>query len=68
MSRANPTVVDRITGVIVMAIIGFIIGAGMRAAEWIIPKPETRVVVCMADDLDVVACKSLNSLVNAEKP
>lgn len=43
--------------------IGAIAGAGMRLAEWAIPKPESRVVICWANELDQVEiCRSLQEL------
>lgn len=40
---------------------GAIAGVGIRAAEWAIPKPETRVMVCFAADT-IETCKSLSTL------
>lgn len=43
---------------------GAIVIIGVRAAEWIIPAPETRVIVCMAEDMDKVdTCVDLKELV-----
>ena len=42
---------------------GVLIGSGMRAAEWAIPAPETRVIVCTIDDFDQVeTCTSAAEL------
>jgi len=40
--------------------IGVCAGLGMRAVEWLIPQPEARVIVCMADDTtDKAICMPL---------
>ena len=31
---------------------GLLVGAGIRAGEWLIPAPDTRVIICFADELD----------------
>jgi hypothetical protein len=46
--------------------LGVCVVAGIRAAEWVIPQPELRMVVCLADDLGSVhACRTLNELLEA---
>ncbi len=43
--------------------LGVLVGSGVRAAEWAIPAPEMRVVVCTMDDFDhVETCKSAAEL------
>ena len=45
-------------------LLGFVLMVGQRAAEWSIQKPETRVIVCMADELGTVEiCRTLDDLV-----
>lgn len=42
---------------------GVLFGAGTRAVEWVIPAPETRVIVCTVDDFDhVETCTSAAEL------
>ncbi len=43
--------------------LGVLVGTGVRAAEWAIPAPETRVIVCTVDDFDhVETCTSAAEL------
>jgi hypothetical protein len=43
--------------------LGVLVGAGVRAAEWAIPAPEMRVIVCTIDDFDhVETCTSAAEL------
>jgi hypothetical protein len=43
--------------------LGALVVVGMRAAEWLIPKPETRLIVCLAEDVDKSrACRTLDEL------
>jgi hypothetical protein len=59
-------VVETVRVLLAVLAIGVVAGSGIRAAEWAIPKPETRVIVCMADDLDKIACKSLTDMLPAK--
>lgn len=44
--------------------IGALVMGGMRLAEWVIPEPEVKVIVCLADDVDrIETCESLSDLV-----
>lgn len=44
--------------------IGLLVAGGMRLAEWVIPEPEVKVIVCMADEVDrIETCQSLSDLV-----
>lgn len=44
--------------------IGVLVAVGLRLAEWVIPEPEVKVIVCMGDDVNKVeACQSLSDLV-----
>jgi hypothetical protein len=44
--------------------VGALVVVGMRAAEWLIPKPETRLIVCFAEDVDNSrTCKTLDELI-----
>lgn len=42
--------------------LGATVMAGMRAVEWLIPKPEIRLMVCMYDELDKLECKTAAEL------
>ena len=45
--------------------LGALVGTGIRAAEWVIPAPEMRVIVCTIDDFDhVETCTSAAKLLN----
>jgi len=60
MKKTKELLVD---GLQIIAI-GVLVAAGFRLAEWVIPEPEVKVIVCMADDVDrVEACESLSDLV-----
>lgn len=51
-----------------LVLVGMLIMGGIRAAEWLIPAPEERIVVCMAMDLpDHVECRALDKLMRAKK-
>jgi len=44
---------------------GIVLGVGMRTAEWLIPKPESRILICMyGEPLEGPACKKLSELVD----
>ena len=46
---------------------GALMQLGIRAVEWIVPKPETRIVVCLASDLgEIEVCRSAASMI--QKP
>lgn len=46
-------------------IVGVFLGIGFRGTMWLIPAPETRVLVCMADDLrHVKSCETLADLID----
>ncbi len=43
---------------------GILVMIGIRAAEWFIPAPEQRIVICFANELDQVEiCKELNEII-----
>jgi hypothetical protein len=53
---------------LLLLICGATVGAGQRAAQWSIPEPEQRVVVCMIHDIETnVTCRSLFELINRPK-
>lgn len=62
---------ETVKTVLQMLAVGVIVVIGMRAAEWLIPAPEMRVIICMADDVGTVeACASAAELLksaNTEK-
>jgi len=44
----------------------FVVGG--RIAEWVIPKPETRILVCFHSDLrDGTVCRSLKDIIDAQQ-
>lgn len=45
---------SRLTAVAQIIAIGALVMIGIRAAEWVIPGPATRVVICFANELDQV--------------
>lgn len=54
---------DRLIAIAQIIGIGALVVAGMRAADWVIPKPESRVVMCFANELDQVEiCRNLKEL------
>ncbi len=47
---------------------GALLIVGMRAAEWLIPKPETRILICFEDDVRLGnTCKRLDELREAKQ-
>lgn len=55
MDKAKELAIDALK----LVVLGVLVGAGVRAAEWAIPAPEMRVVVCAIDDFyKVEACTS----------
>ena len=43
--------------------LGVIVMAGVRIAEWLIPAPEMKIVICLASDIgEVEICNSLADL------
>lgn len=47
--------------------IGALMMAGMRVVEWVIPQPETKVLVCFASDAGKISqCKRLDDLIKKE--
>ncbi len=48
--------------------VGFLVGVGIRAGEWLIPKPELRVLICQANQASkVAACKRLDEMLAAKE-
>lgn len=47
-------------------VIGAAIMVGIRAAEWLIPQPETRVIICTYDDMGETECKAAADLMRAK--
>ncbi len=39
-------------------ILGAVVVAGMRAAEWLIPQPEARILVCVTSDTGKRDCRT----------
>lgn len=49
--------------------VGFLVGVGIRAGEWLIPKPETRVLICQAGAAGkAVVCQRLDEMLKAKAP
>ena len=52
-----------------MLVIGASLMLGIRAVEWLVPEPPSRIIVCMASDLGKRECRNLEELMQAkEKP
>lgn len=47
--------------------VGILAGAGFRIAQWVIPEPDTRIVVCMASDARYGECRLLSELKKASR-
>jgi hypothetical protein len=48
---------------LLLILIGGLVVVGMRIAEWIIPQPEMRVIICTANDtMKIDTCKSAADL------
>ncbi len=45
-----------------LLIAGFLVMCGLRAAEWLIPQPETRVILCLDDERYGSLCASLDEV------
>lgn len=44
-------------------LLGASVMAGMRLVEWAVPRPATKILICMVDDTGTVeVCKSLDEL------
>lgn len=55
---------ELIKNVLKLMAIGAIVIVGVRVAEWLIPAPEMRIIVCMGEDIKKVdTCVSLKELV-----
>ena len=51
--------------IVKLLLIGAIIVAGMRAAEWLIPEPESRVLICFPSDTEKFrGCRSLADMID----
>lgn len=54
---------ETIKSVLTIIAAGSLIVVGFRIAEWVIPAPDTRVVICFANELDQVEiCKPASEL------
>ena len=59
---------DEIKHACLFIAVGMLVGIGIRAGEWLIPKPELRVLICQADQPSkVVACKRLDEMLAAKE-
>jgi hypothetical protein len=57
-----------VINILYVVAIGALAGLGIRAAEWAIPAPEMRVVVCAADEMyKVKECRSAADLLREAK-
>ena len=57
--------IEHFKSVAQILLVGALIVVGMRAAEWVIPQPEMRVVMCFANEIDQVeVCNSLKELLD----
>ena len=41
--------------------VGFVIGSGIKIASWAWPDPTQKVLVCMVDELSLLACEPLKT-------
>ena len=49
--------------------VGVLVGIGIRASEWLIPKPEMRVLICQAGAANKAeACQRLDEMLKAKTP
>ena len=56
---------DELRHALFFVLAGCLVAVGNRVGEWTIPKPETRVLVCLADKTGTVeVCKRLDELKN----
>lgn len=61
--------IEEAKALLLFVIAGMLAALGWRAIEWSIPKPETRVLVCMADETgDVEICRTLDELTKEKQP
>lgn len=59
--------VEKFKIAITLLVVGVLVGTGMRAAEWAIPAPQTRLLFCFANDLGKVeACKTFEEISEAK--
>lgn len=60
--KTYPTL--KLSGAVLLA--GVLFGVGTRIGQWLLPAPDTRVVVCTPEDADVYeACSELGSSLDA---
>lgn len=56
---------EKIKDVLYFLLIGVVLGTGFRIAQWVIPEPEVRVIVCTVNDFDhVETCTRAADLLN----
>lgn len=59
---------EKIKSVVQIIFLGAFVVVGMRAAEWVIPQPEMRVVVCLASEIGKIdSCHVLKDLLNKQR-
>ena len=59
---------DKLKHALFFPIVCFVVFCGGRAAEWLIPAPEARILVCFEYDVEMGnTCHSLKDLVEAKK-
>jgi hypothetical protein len=58
---------DNIMQGLMMVLIGVLMMSGMRLADWAIPEPATKLLICVSDqDGNVGHCKSFAEYVNED--
>ena len=64
-----PVVLDAIKHGCILIGVGFLAGVGIRAGEWLIPKPEMRVLICQAGAANKAeACQRMDEMLKAKTP
>lgn len=54
---------EKLKAAMTVVLLGILVIVGVRIAEWTIPAPEMRIVVCFANELDQVEiCKPADEL------
>ena len=60
-------ILDELRALVLFLVAGVFAAAGIRLGEWCIPKPETRVIVCLASNSDnPFFCRTMEQLRKAK--
>ena len=64
-----PVALDAVKHGCILIGVGLLVGIGIRAGEWLIPRPDVRVLVCQANQSSKIeACKRLDEMLKAKAP